>query len=249
MPSATLWLLDGNLVHEDDAAFFVQQLGASEAHRYVCFKRKERQRQFLLARILLRLLVSSLTDLPPDAIGIVERDSDGPALVLPSSESFQPRFSLSHSRNWVACALSSSGTLGIDIEVNDPTRDVLSISQLVFHPNEHRWLLQQVEPVRLSAFYQLWCTREALYKLMSNLGRGTVSSPLVGAEGAFATHGPSWYCHTVPHSDLVVVVCSDRPLVVIHKVELTRLSRAEWVAGEREFRSTSVAILPHEASK
>ena len=60
-------------MHEDDTSFFVQQLGASEAHRYVRFKRRERQRQFLLARILLRLVVSSLAALPPDAIGIVER--------------------------------------------------------------------------------------------------------------------------------------------------------------------------------
>ena len=112
MPSATLWLLDGSLVHENDIAFFVQQLGASEARRYIGFKRRERQRQFLLGRMLLRFAVSNLLSIPPDALGIVERTGNAPQLVLPDSQSLQPSFSLSHSRNWVACVVSSSGTLG-----------------------------------------------------------------------------------------------------------------------------------------
>jgi 4'-phosphopantetheinyl transferase len=235
LPSATLWLLDGSRVHEDDAAFFVQQLGVSEAHRYVCFKRRERQRQFLLARMLLRLVVSSLTALPPAAIGVVEQDGDGPELVLPDSQSFQPGFSLSHSGNWVACVLSSSVTLGVDIEVNDATRDVTPISHLAFHPEEHVWLLSQPDAARASAFYQLWCAREALYKLMSNLGRETVLSPLIGANGALATQGPGWHRYNLTHSALIVAVCSDRPLSALSKVELPRLTRADWLALGREF--------------
>ena len=61
-------------------------------------------------------------------------------LVLPDSQSLRASFSLSHSRDWVACVVSSNVSLGLDIEVNDSTRDVLGISQLVFHPNEHLWL-------------------------------------------------------------------------------------------------------------
>lgn len=238
MPSVTLWLLDGSFVHEDDIGFFAQRLGTSEAHRYEGFKRRERKRQFLLGRMLLRFAVSSVLSVPPDALGVVERTGNAPQLVLPDSQSFQPSFSLSHSRNWVACVLSSSVTLGVDIEVNDATRDVTPISHLAFHPEEHIWLLSQPDAARLSAFYQLWCAREALYKLMSNLGRGTVFSPLVGADGAFATQGPSWHRYTLPHSALIVAVCSDRPLSAVYKVELPRLTRAEWLAAERPFRST-----------
>lgn len=233
MPSATLWLLNGNLVHEDDTSFFVQQLGASEAHRYVRFKRRERQRQFLLARILLRLVVSSLAALPPDAIGIVERTGNAPQLVLPDSQSLRPSFSLSHSRNWLACVFSSSGTLGVDIEVNDPTRDIFGMSHLAFYPEEHVWLLSQPDAARLSAFYQLWCTREAVYKLMSNLGHETVLSPLVDANGVFVSRGPNWHRYTLPHSLLMVTVCSDRPLSALYRVELPRLTPADWLAAER----------------
>jgi 4'-phosphopantetheinyl transferase len=225
MFSASVWLLDGNLVHEDDIGFFEQQLGATEIVRYTGFKRRERKRQFLLGRMLLRFTVSNLLSLRPDALGVVERTGHAPLLVLPDSQRLQPSFSLSHSREWVACVVSFRIHLGIDIEVRDPTRNVLGISEFVFHPNEHRWLLPQVEAARLSAFYQLWCTREALYKLMSNSGHEKVLSPLVAANGAFALQGHGWHRYTVPHSLLTVVVCTDRPLVAIHKIELTGLSR------------------------
>jgi 4'-phosphopantetheinyl transferase len=233
MPSATLWLLDGSRVPEEDVAFLVPQLGASEARRYGRFKRRERKRQFLLGRMLLRFAVSTLMSLPPDVLDVVERTGNAPELVLPDSQSVRARFSLSHSRDWVACVVGPNVTLGVDIEVNDPTRDVLGISELVFHPDEHRWLLPQIGSARLSAFYHLWCTREALYKLMSSLGRQTVLSPLVGVDGAFASQGPNWHRYTLPHSALTVAICSDQPLSALYKIELTGLTRVDWLAAEQ----------------
>jgi hypothetical protein len=134
----------------------------------------------------------------------------------------------------------------MDIEAEDPTRDIIGISQSAFHPSDHLWLLGQSETARLAAFYHLWCTKEALYKLMFSLGHETVLSPLVGANGAFVSQGPGWHRYTLAHSFLRVAVCSDRPLAAIYKVELTRLARSEWLAAEREFRSTSGATLPHK---
>lgn len=234
---------------EEDVAFFVQQLGESEAYRYGRFKRRERQRQFLLGRMLLRFAVSRLMSLPPDVLGVVERTGTAPQLVLGDSESSPPSFSLSHSREWIACVVGPNVTLGLDIEVNDSTRDVLSISQLVFHSDEHRWLLPQIDSARLSAFYQLWCTREALYKLMSALGRETVLLPLLAADNTFTSQGASWYCYSLKHFGLTVAICSDQPLSALRRIEIAGLSRADWLAADREFRSTNVTTLPHEASK
>jgi len=233
MPSATLWLLDGSRVPEEDVAFFVPQLGASEARRYGRFKRRERQRQFLLGRMLLRFAVSSLMSLPPDVLDVVERTGYPPELVLPDSQSLRARFSLSHSRDWVACVVGHNVTPGVDIEVNDPTRDVLGISELVFHSNEHLWLCAQPEVARVAGFYSLWSTREALYKLLSSLGGQTVLSPLVGVDGAFASQGPNWHRYTLPHSALTVAICSDQPLSALYKIELTGLTRVDWLAAEQ----------------
>jgi 4'-phosphopantetheinyl transferase len=230
MPSATLWLLDGSRVPEEDVAFFVQQLGPSEVRRYGRFKRRQRKRQFLLGRMLLRFAASNLISLPLDALAIIERESNAPQLVLPNVHYLQPAFSISHSRDWVACVVSPNASLGVDIEVNDPTRDVLGISQLVFHSDDHRWLLQQIDSVRLSAFYHLWCTREALYKLMFVLGRETVSLPLVDGDGMLVSQGAGWYGYTLAHFDLTIAICSDHPLSALRRMELAGFSRADWLA-------------------
>jgi 4'-phosphopantetheinyl transferase len=235
MPSATVWLLDGSLLNENDLVFFARQLGASETRRYARFLRGERRLQFLLGRMLLRVAVANLLSLPPDTLDIVERVGNAPQLVLPDSQMLQPHFSLSHSRNWVACAVSAGAKLGIDIEVNDPTRDVLRISQLAFHPNEQLWLLRQLEFARLAAFYHLWCTREALYKLMCSLGRQTFLSPLVGTAGIFASQGPGWHRYTSHHSALMLAICSDQPLSALQKFELTRFTREDWLVADRAF--------------
>jgi 4'-phosphopantetheinyl transferase len=236
-PSATLWLLDGSLVREDDMGFFAKQLGASEARRYGAFRRRERKRQFLLGHMLLRFAVSRLLCLPPDTLSVVERDSNAPRLVLPDSRNAQLSFSLSHSGDWVACAVSSSGNLGIDIELNDPTRNILDVSHMAFHANEHSWLLQRSEAARLSAFYQLWCAKEALYKLMTALGRESVLLPLVSVDGTLALHGPGWYGYVLAHFDLTIAVCSDQPLSALQKMELAGLSRADWLASGQELRA------------
>jgi 4'-phosphopantetheinyl transferase len=237
MPSAALWLLNGSLVREDDIGFFAQQLGASEARRYGAFRRRQRKRQFLLGRMLLRFAVSRLLSLPPDTLGVVERDSNAPQLVLFDSKSAQPSFSLSHRGDWIACVVSREVILGVDIECNDPTRNILEASHIAFHSNEYLWLLQQSEAERPSAFYQLWCTREALYKLMSALGRETVSLPLVDAEGMLASQGAGWYCYTLAHFSLTIAVCSHHPLSALRKIELAGLSRADWLALGREFQA------------
>src|SRR5262245_44648977 len=162
MPSAILWLLDGSRVAEEDVAFFVQQLGESEARRYDRFKGRERQRQFLLGRMLLRFAVSKLISRPLGELAIIERESNFPPLVVRNERYLQPAFSISHSRDWVACVVSSNASLGLDIEMESPGRDIIGISQLAFHPKDHGWLMSQPETARLSGYYQLWCKKEAL---------------------------------------------------------------------------------------
>src|SRR5918999_653679 len=124
--SATLWLLDIRGVREDAMAFLEQLLAASEAHRYANFLRTERKRQFLLGRMLVRLAVSNMLDVPVHVITVMDRAGCAPELFVANSQSSAPNFSISHSGNWVGCALSTDVRLGLDIEVNNPARDILA---------------------------------------------------------------------------------------------------------------------------
>jgi 4'-phosphopantetheinyl transferase len=222
-----LWLLDGAGVAQDDLAFFTRCLGSSERRRLASFLRPERRRQFLIGRMLLRVAVSDLTALPIDTIEVVERPGNAPRLVLSEAHKAHPHFSLSHSRNWVACLISYGATLGLDIEVNDLARDIRGISEMVFHPSERRWLASRPDAERVSSFYDLWCEKEALHKLLCNLGR----DPDLASKEALRIGSFAGRRRIRSLSGLSVVAVSDRRLFGIQEKILSGFPRADWMNG------------------
>lgn len=215
---ASLWLLDGSQVQEDCiASFAAQNLGSSETERLGRFARKERRVQFLLGRMLLRYAVADHAGLSPSDVQVFERPGNSPQLIFPRQGLLVPHFSLSHSRQWIACVTSSQAVLGLDIEVNDPSRDFIGISEMAFTPREHSWLLLQSDSDMLSAFYCVWSAREARYKLLCNLGREGDSTPTVGDESALLNQSNCWHRCELPGANVTVVLFSDRSLLSVRQ--------------------------------
>ena len=225
---ATVWLLHTGRVTEFAVADFEQRLAASEAHRYANFVRSQRKRQFLIGRMLLRLAVAKMMNVPVHEITVLDQVGFAPKLFVADGQCSPPNFSISHSREWVGCALSSEVMLGFDIEVNDRDRDILALSEAAFQPDEQLWLMQQTEAERIAAFYGLWSTREALYKLMASLGRQMPSSSLKGALDHNDLQG--WHRRVVMHDRLTGVVCSDKSISKLEKFVLNGLTPAELLA-------------------
>jgi len=217
--------VDGCSLQADDLACLQAQLSVDEARHFARFVRAERQRQYLLGRILLRLAVGRLLDLPPAAISAVDHIGFSPSLVLPAGCK-PPGFSLSHSGRWVACAVGSSAVLGLDVEIVDTGRDLAGLAETAFHSTESAWLRRRPDEDRVAAFYRLWTLKEALYKLMSNLGKVQETAPLVDDLGAPATQGNGWYSHAMTHADIAIALCSTQPLPEITLVDASQLVRA-----------------------
>lgn len=90
-----------------------------------------------------------------------------------------PSISLSHSRGWLACAVSGTGTIGVDVEVMRSGRDWRGIARAAFGPREIARAATEHE------FYRIWTLREALAKAN---GRGLDHA----ADGVDRVHlGPS----------------------------------------------------------
>ena len=202
-----LWLLDGRTVRDDELASFLPLLAPDETERHRRFLRAERRRQFLLGRMLLRFAVSALTGIPAISAGTIIRPGFGPQLQLPGGVP-SPHFSLSHSREWIACAVSAEHALGLDIEVLDAERDVLALSEASFCADEHACLLKQNGTDRIAAFYRLWTLKEALFKLFSNAGLQSDVPSLIRADGTQLSHGDGWFACTPEHPDLSIAICS-----------------------------------------
>lgn len=92
-------------------------------------------------------------------------------------------FNLSHSGNWLACAVTAGVPVGVDIEQCKPTRDVMTLARRFFREEEVAALQACSEAGQRDHFYDLWTLKEAAVK-----ARGAVLVSGLDARGFALTH-------------------------------------------------------------
>ena len=194
-----VWLTDARLVSDAVLAAFADCFSPSERLRFAAFTRPLRQRQFLIGRILLRQALASLLDARAQDLRLVERPGAAPLLERKGAEGLG--FSISHSGPWVACAASSSSALGLDIEVLDPARDLEAMAEHAFDAEELAWWRGRHSASRRRDFYELWCAKEARFKMPA-------------AQGS---------CLPLFHPELAIALCSEQPLAQLPVLSLRSL--------------------------
>jgi 4'-phosphopantetheinyl transferase len=119
--------------------------------------------EFLCAHALLRRTLSlySITDpaawrFAPDALG-------KPGIVHPQPED-ELRFSLSHTRGLVACAVAQGVAVGIDVESSTPRRAYEALAQRVLSPLEREDFEALPPPEQKGRFLDYWTLKEAHLK-------------------------------------------------------------------------------------
>lgn len=158
-----LWLADTAPLGADWFAAGLGWLNEAERLRHGRFVRAERRRQFVAGRVLLRMALGEVLEVSPRAVALTERPGNAPALAFPERSGLG--LSISHSGQWVACAVNLAGPVGLDIERIDPARDVLAIAEQAF-ASEEAGQLKSLDPAaRVDAFYRMWCRNEARIKL------------------------------------------------------------------------------------
>lgn len=218
---ASIWLVDGRNLSDSALAGYLPYLNSAEQQRYAAFLRPQRQRQFLIARVLLRQLLAGLLGVDPQQIALSERHGNAPLLSWPLPDLAgsaapaamgQAYFSLSHSGPWVACALSTYTALGLDIEMLDGGRDFLALAQHSFDEQalaDFRALPELEKPL---GFYQRWSEQEARYKLSCNARSVAMADP-----GAAAS------LFQLAHTELSIALCSALPLPAAPPLVITGL--------------------------
>jgi 4'-phosphopantetheinyl transferase len=194
-----VWLVDGRAVSDVALAGFMGWLSPGEMARHGAFSRRLRQRQFLIGRVLLRQLLGSLLGIPAASIRLLERRGEAPR--LDRADSAGLGLSISHSGPWVACAANPHSLLGLDIEVLDPARDMHALAAQAFDAAENEWLGMRPASGRLRDFYNLWCAKEARFKLHSEKGE----------------------CVHLFHDELAIAVCHEQPLDQLPLLQLRSL--------------------------
>lgn len=143
-------------------------LAPQEKQRLGQFHAGGPRREFILSRALLRSTLATRLHVAPDALRF-ERDGDGkPQLIEPFA---QWHFNLSHSREWVALALSDAGPVGVDIEDHRRANNLAAIARRFFSAAENAALgtLEESDPGDprwLARFFAIWTLKEAHAKAL-----------------------------------------------------------------------------------
>jgi len=121
------------------------------------------RRLSLYAALLARRGLSKLTNIPHDQLLFDCRPNHKPRLL--SAPEWD--FSLSHSEGCILCCISSSDSVGADIEkIQSPP---LQIMDMVFHPEEIQFIKNASSLQQPWHFYEIWTKKEAYTK---RLGTG-----------------------------------------------------------------------------
>lgn len=209
--AAEVWLVDMRQVDAGQRELMRGWLTEAEARRHQRFGRARRRDQFVIGHGLLRLALARLLARPVAAIGLRERAGLAPQLLLDGATVSLPGFSLSHSGDWIACAVSAQTALGLDIELLDARRDLPALAAQSFNAAEVAALQALPAHARLAGFYRLWSHHEASFKL---------------DQGAPLEPAPA--CLSLAHASVSMVLCSAQPLAAAPLLHLP-VSLAELI--------------------
>lgn len=138
----------------------------------------DHRRRFMAAHVGMRLALSEYLGLAPSALVLAVGAHGKPHLVGGG-----PEFNLSHSGDVAYLAVSADTPLGIDVELETPERDVPSLAEAVFSPQEREELSLGGADRAQEMFFRGWTRKEAYLKALG-LGVGVdLSAVSVGLAG------------------------------------------------------------------
>jgi 4'-phosphopantetheinyl transferase len=136
------------------------------------------RRDFTIAHDLLRRGLSRRADVVPTEWRFATSDYGKPFIDSADPELKALSFSLSYTRGYVACAITESAQVGIDVESIDHSQTSQRVADKFFSEEEASWLRQCPDDQRNTHFTELWTLKEALLKAT---GVGLSGLPALGS--------------------------------------------------------------------
>lgn len=135
-------------------------LSEDEIRRAKRLKFPLHQQRFIIARGLLRKILSLYLNLPAKDIRFFYGEHGKPYV-----SNTELQFNVSHSHDMAVYALTSHQEIGVDIEKIKPEFKN-SIAKRFFSKQEYDDLMDTPETERIKSFYRIWARKEAIIKLM-----------------------------------------------------------------------------------
>jgi 4'-phosphopantetheinyl transferase len=191
-------------------------LAPDELERAARFKFDHLRDFYVFCRGSLRLILSHYLNTHAASITFDYGEKGKPYL----SDEPNLQFNASHSGELFVCAVTTCGTIGVDVEKIHPVADMDAIAKHFFAPSEQHHLAGVTAKYRTEAFYECWTRKEAIIKAT---GEG-VSRPLDSFEVAFGPNtkaqlmridddtSPSWQIQSFqPRPGYIGAIASPQP--------------------------------------
>jgi 4'-phosphopantetheinyl transferase len=149
-----------------DAAHFdgyLTLLSTAEREVQQRFRSPHRRMQYVVARALVRTVLSGYVDVDPRAWSFRTNAYGRPQIAEPRSARGL-RFSLAHTHGLVACAVTRGGPIGIDVENLTRSAPAMAIAERFFAPAEAATLRALSPADRHRRFLEYWTLKEAYAK-------------------------------------------------------------------------------------
>lgn len=136
-------------------------LNIEERSRADKFKLEIHRNRFIVARGVLRQILSLYLDLNPNKIEFIYSDRGKPYL---SEDRLNLQFNLSHSEDLAVYAITQNKKIGIDVEYINSKNDCLDIARRFFSAKEIKTIEAATKAERSQLFFQFWTAKEAYLK-------------------------------------------------------------------------------------
>ncbi|MGF1535130.1 MAG: 4'-phosphopantetheinyl transferase family protein [Elainellaceae cyanobacterium] len=167
----------------DHTETYLSWLDASERQRYARFRLDRDRHNYLVAHGLSRSCLSRYGERDPEAWRF-SANAHG-KLEIAAEQEMPLRFNLSRSMGLVACAVTRSADVGVDVEHVNRQADLTGIAQMSFTPTELADRAQLTGPAQKAHFFRLWTLKEAYLKALGlGLSRSLQSIEFRLAEGS-----------------------------------------------------------------
>jgi len=151
------------------------------------------RRDFVVAHALLRHTLSRYHPIPPRDWVFVSEAGGKPRLSGDCTGPARLQFNLAHTDGLVACAVSRTAEVGVDVEAFDCRTEPLEIARRYFSAAEAEHLRRCAPADRPGRFVEIWTLKEAYIKA---IGKG-LSLPLDDFAFGFDGLSTLWFTRTV----------------------------------------------------
>lgn len=138
-------------------------LSADEWARVRRMAHAEAARRFIVRRGLLRQLLGTYLDTPPEALVFTYGPQGKPALTAPWART-ELRFNLSDSGDLATFVFTVAGEVGVDVELVRQMPDLLKMARRYLSEEELAWVQTHPTSLQSSAFLRCWTCKEAVVK-------------------------------------------------------------------------------------